>query len=90
MVIMKGTLVKGMKRFKTIEELYNTILPALKSKCQDLHLEKYVLIKEDDIWEYLIAKKWINNNDLDLPNVVDDILNVNGSDVSKFIKESKH
>lgn len=79
-----------MQKFKTIEDLYNTILPALKSKRQDLHLEKYVMITENDIWEYLINKKWTKSNDLELSNIVDDILNVNGSEVSIFIKENKH
>lgn len=82
--------MKSMKKFKTIEDLYNTILPALKSKCQDLHLEKYVMISENDIWEYLISNKWLDSNNLELSNVVDDILNADGSEISKFIKKNNY
>jgi len=76
-----------MRKFKTIEDLYNTVMPALKSKCHDLHLEKYVMITENDIWEYLISKKWCKSNDLELADIIDDILNADGNEISKFIKE---
>ena len=79
-----------MRKFKTIEDLYNTVLPALKSKIQDLHQERFVMLTENDIWEYLVSKKWSKSNDLELSTIVDDILNVDGSEISKFIKQNDY
>ena len=79
-----------MKRFKNLDDLYNTILPALKSKCHDLHIEKYVMIQENDIFEYLVSTKWSNSNDLDLAIIVDDILNVDGFVISEFLRKNNY
>mgnify|MGYP001852919765 CR=1 FL=1 len=79
-----------MKRFKNLDDLYNTILPALKSKCHDLHIEKYVMIQENDIFEYLVSTKWSNSNNLDLAIIVDDILNVDGFDISEFLRKNNY
>lgn len=76
-----------MKKFKTIEDLYNTVFPALKSRKEDLHREKYVMITEDDIWNYLVETNWIDSDNLELSTIIDDILNVDGYKVSQYIKD---
>ena len=76
-----------MKKFKTIEDLYKTVFPALKSRKEDLHREKYVMVTEDDIWNYLVETNWIDSANLELSTIIDDILNVDGYKVSKYIKD---
>jgi len=76
-----------MKKFKTVDDLYNTILPALKSRLQDLHNQKYVMLTCDDIWNYLVESKWTSSENLELSTMVDDIMNVDGYLVSEYLKE---
>lgn len=75
-----------MIKFKTIDELYNTILPALKSKLDDLHYQGYVLINEKDIWNYLIDNKWTHSHDLELSNIIDDIFISDGYEISSYAR----
>ncbi|MBQ7140084.1 MAG: hypothetical protein IJO32_01115 [Bacilli bacterium] len=76
-----------MKKFKTIEDLYKTVFPALKSRKEDLHREKYVMVTEDDIWNYLVETNWIDSENLELSTIIDDILNVDGYKVSQYVKD---
>ena len=73
-----------MQKFKDLEDLYNTVKPALKARTSDLHRENYVMITKDDIWNYLLQKKWILENNLDLALIIDDIMNVDGYKISKY------
>ena len=75
-----------MQKFKNLEDLYNTVKPALKARTSDLHRENYVMIYKDDIWNYLLEKKWILEDNLDLAIIIDDILNADGYKISEYKK----
>jgi len=77
-----------MQKFKDLEDLYNTVKPALKAKTSDLHREKYLMIKKEDIWNYLLEKKWILEDNLDLALIIDDILNADGYKISEYKKQN--
>ena len=81
--------MKNKMRFKDLEDLYNSVLPALMSKENNLHLEKYVMITKDDIWNYLLEKKWVLQDELDLASIIDDILCVDGYKVSEYVNMRK-
>ena len=38
----------------SLKDLYQLLLPALKSKKREMKLSKYSYIKEIDIWNYII------------------------------------
>jgi len=57
--------------FKSIEELYQRISPALKTKVREFIVEKEVTEKE--IWNFL-SKKWKDDKHLTLFDIVDDIM----------------
>ena len=78
-----------MQKFRDLKDLYNTVLPALKAREQELHREKFVMISRDSIWNYLLEKKWIMEDDLDLSSIIDDIMNVDGYKISTYIKRNK-
>ena len=40
-------------KFKSLAELYERILPALKSKTREIHKKGMDYIHEEDIWNYL-------------------------------------
>ena len=49
-----------MQKFRDLKDLYNTVLPALKAREQELHREKFVMISKDSIWNYLLEKKTVS------------------------------
>lgn len=77
-----------MQKFRDLKDLYNTVLPALQAREQELHREKFVMISKDSIWNYLLERKWIMEDDLDISSIIDDIMNVDGYKISKYIKKT--
>lgn len=80
-------------KFKTLNELYNRLLPALRSKKKELTKDGYNYIHEEDIWNYLKQNKWKKNVDLTLDKMVDDILNTNNQEFDNYMKsqiENQH
>lgn len=71
--------------FNSIEELYKRVKPALTSKVREFRRNGIVFIKEEDIWNYLIEFKWKTGKGLELYNIVDDILNIDKSEVEKYV-----
>lgn len=78
-----------MQKFKDLKDLYNTVLPALKAREEELHREKFVMISKDNIWNYLLEEKWIMEDNLDISSIIDDILNVDGYKLSKYINKEE-
>lgn len=71
--------------FNSVEELYKRVRPALISKVRELKRNGIMFVKEEDIWNYLIESKWKTGNGLELFNIVDDILNINNSEVEDYV-----
>lgn len=74
-------------RFKSLEDLYVRILPALKSKTKEIHKDGYSYIHEEDIWNYLRLYKWMSSRDLDLGSMVNDIFEINIKDLNRYVEE---
>ena len=66
-------------KFESINELYNRVLPALKSKKKELKKNNIKYISEKDIWLVISKFKWQKQKDLTLADIVDDILNTDNS-----------
>lgn len=79
--------MKDNIEFKSIEELYNRVTPALYSKCQELRKIGYKHITEKDIWDYLIDNEWQNKKDLELHNLVSDILFVDKNALEDYVSK---
>ena len=60
--------------FSSQKELFMRVRPALRSKCSELKRLGYSKIKEFDIWNYLIIKKWKQAQGLMLSDIVNDIM----------------
>lgn len=77
--------------YKTQEELYQKVRPALKVKVTELKRLRYEFIKEEDIWNYLKESKWRYGRGLVLSDLVNDILTVDGEMIQSYVlKELKH
>ena len=75
--------------FKSQKELFQRVRPALRSKCSELHRLGYSKIKEFDIWNYLIIKKWKQAIGLMLSDIVSDIMNVNGDEINVYLEQKE-
>lgn len=73
-------------KFKSLQELYERILPALKSKTKELHKKGMDYIHEEDIWNYLKTYKWTSSRSLDLGDMVNDIFNIEERELDSFVK----
>ena len=70
--------------FKSVEELYIRMLPALKTKKNEMKSLK-MNINEIDIWNYFCQNIWNQKNGLTMGEMVDDILNTDSIDI--YIKK---
>ena len=73
--------------FTTLEQLYKRIKPALTAKANEMRMQGYNYIKEEDIWNYLKEVKWINSKNLLLFEMVRDILNAENSIIDDYLRQ---
>ncbi len=73
--------------FKSLEDLYKRIRPALLTKKLEMHKLGFIYIKEEDIWNYLKDIKWVDSKNLDLYQMVNDVLNSDNTLIDKYLKE---
>jgi hypothetical protein len=73
--------------FKSLEELYQRIKPALITKKIEMHRMGFNYIKEEDIWNYLKEIKWKNSRGLSLHEMVSDILNTDDIVIDSYLKK---
>ena len=71
--------------FKSLEELYNRIKPALRAKCTEFKTLGYSNIKESDIWNYLTESIWISSEGLDLSQMVSNIFDLSIDDINNYL-----
>ena len=82
----RGCDFVNKERFKTIEELYQRVLPALRIKVKDMKLEKLALIDEKSLWDYFCNKKWRIQKSITLGEMIDDILNTDSFQIYHEMK----
>ena len=73
--------------FNSAEELYERLLPALRSKVADLKRDGYNYLTADDVWNYLKENKQRNSNNLALYEMVSDILNSDNVIIDEYFKD---
>ena len=80
----------NMYEYKSQEELYQGLIPALNVKIKYLKKNKITHITKEDIWDYLKETKWKNSIDLTLADMVQDILHIDNQElVSQKNKNKK-
>ena len=72
--------------FDNIYELYERVLPALRSKVKELRNNNKLYIKEKDIFEYLAENKWNKSYNLYLDEIVDDIIMLDNEVIDNYIQ----
>jgi len=72
-------------KFNTAEELYNRVLPALRSKANEFKRNHISYINEKDIWNYLSRTVWSTKQDLEFYELIDSILNLTIGDMEEYL-----
>ena len=71
------------EEFKNLDELYQRVLPALKTKVSELSYSNYQ-IRPEDIWKNLSENKWKGSQNLTLYDIVNDIVNFKITDLENI------
>ena len=72
--------------FSSLEQLYKRLKPALTAKSNEMRMQGYKYIKEDDVWNYLKEIKWSKSKNLLLFEMVRDILNVDSIVIDDYVR----
>lgn len=78
-----------MFEYKSQEELYVGLMPALNTRMKYLKRNKIKDITKEDIWNYLKETKWKNSIDLTLADMVQDILHTDSSEIISYKQKDK-
>jgi hypothetical protein len=78
-----------MYEYKSQEELYQGLIPALNVKMKQLKKNNIKDITKEDIWNYLKETKWKNSIDLTLADMVEDIIHSDNSEIISYKNKNK-
>lgn len=71
--------------FKTKEELYKRVEPALYSKVKETKRLGFKHITEKDIWNYLAENDWCMRKELELHDIINDILFADNEKLNDYV-----
>ena len=74
--------------FSSVEELYERLKPALRTKELELKRNGINYIKQEDIWNYLKKENWMGAKNLLLHQMVDDILNIDYVLLQNYVEDN--
>ncbi len=80
---------KRVPKFKSMQELYQRLTPALKLKVEEVKRLK-LNIEEQDVWNYLMQNVWSNKKDIRIHEMVDDILNLDSLKLEIYLKKLRN
>lgn len=75
--------------FRSKEELYQRIYPALSAKKSELERIGYYYIHERDIWEFLSTTIFPRTKGLTLADIVSEIMHIEEIQLIKYIKNKR-
>ena len=77
-----------MHEYKTQQELYQNLIPALNVKLRLLKKNNYNNITRKDIWNYLKNTKWTNSVNLTISEMVNDIIHADDKEIDIYRKRN--
>ena len=77
-----------MYEYKSQQELYKNLIPALNVKLRLLKKSDYNNITKKDIWNYLKTNKWTSSINLTISEMVNDIIHADNKEIDIFIKKN--
>lgn len=67
------------------KELFNRLLPALRTKKHELIASGIKIVNEYDIWNYNKVNNWVSSTELTLATMVDNILNTDNKLYEEYV-----
>ena len=71
--------------FKTIDDLYKRLKPALYSKVVELKRMGLDYIKEEDIFNYLLESSWSKKDNLSISDLTNEILYLDNNLITSYV-----
>lgn len=71
--------------FKTIDDLYKRLKPALYSKVIELKRRGLDYIREEDIFNYLLETSWAKKDNLSIAELTNDILYLDDNLITNYV-----
>lgn len=72
-------------KFNNQNELYMKVMPALKTKKNEMRLQGIKFVREIDLWEYNKEYNWRKAKGLTLASIVNDILNTDSKLYEEYV-----
>lgn len=73
------------KKINSQKELFNRLLPALRTKKHELIASGIKIVNEYDIWNYNKVTNWVTSSELTLATMVDNILNTENNVYEEYV-----
>ena len=77
-----------MYEYKSQQELYQNLIPALNVKLRLLKKNNYENITKKDVWNYLKTNKWTNSINLTISEMVNDIIHADNKEIDIYMKKN--
>ena len=71
--------------FRTIDDLYKRLKPALYSKVVELKRNGLDYIKEEDIFNYLLETSWSKKDNLSIAELTSEILYLDNNLITNYV-----
>ena len=73
--------------FPNVTAIYNRLLPAIRTKLDDLKKNNLTTGSEIDIWDYCLKNIWLKKDNLNIYDMVNDILFIDEIKFQEYLKE---
>ena len=73
--------------FKSLDELYERVKPALYSKVMEFRRNKVYYIKEEDIWNFLSLTEWKKAESLTIAEMVNSIMSLKEENMKTYVHD---
>lgn len=76
-------------KFKSLNELFNRLYPALNTKVNELKKEN-ILVSEIMLWNFLKEYIWLDSTSLTLYDMVENIFSLDKEKLIKYLERNKN
>ena len=73
--------------FNNLTDLYNHVLPAIRTKISQLKNMNFNEVKELDIWDYCLKNIWYSKKDIEIYEMINDILFLDEIKLINYIRK---
>lgn len=76
-------------KLSSLKALYKRLLPALKTRKNEIVLSGFPYVTTEDIFNYLKSVKWKNVKEITIHEMVSDVLNTDTYEIAGYLNKTK-